>query len=177
MMLTALIPLVLAHATTPANLPPSTPDLGKAEGRCRPNEDGPAILVDVKGLKDRLGRLKLEVYPSNDADFLADDNILIGQGKVFRRVETDGIGEGTVTLCVRIPGPGAYSLTLLHDRDANRKFSWTVDGIGFAGNPRLGWSKPRAAATRLIAGNGLTRTTIVLNYRHGLGMSPIRDRD
>ena len=28
---------------------PSTPDLGKAEGRCRPGETGPALLVNVAG--------------------------------------------------------------------------------------------------------------------------------
>ena len=66
---------------------PSTPSLGVAEARCRQNEPGPAIIVDVAGLRDRQGRLKLEAYPSNDADFLADDNVLIMAGKVFRRVE------------------------------------------------------------------------------------------
>ena len=168
MMLTALIPLVLAHATTPANLPPSTPDLGKAEGRCRANEEGPAILVEVKGLKDRKGRLKLEVYPSNDEDFLKDDNMLIGEGKTFRRVEVDVPAIGPAILCVRIPGPGTYSISLLHDRDSNRKFGLSIDGIGFASNPHISWSKPKAAATRLTAGNGLTHTIIVLNYRRSL---------
>ena len=74
-----------------------------------------------------------------------------------------------------MPGPGPYSVTLLHDRDSNHKFGFTVDGVGFAGNPKLHWSRPKAEATRLVAGNGITRTAIVLNYWHGLGMSPIRD--
>jgi hypothetical protein len=55
----------------------STPDLGKAEGQCRTGESGPAFVVDMIGLKDRAGKLKLEVYPATDADFLADDNVLI----------------------------------------------------------------------------------------------------
>ncbi len=66
---------------------PSSPDLGKAEGRCRPGEPGPALLVNVEGLKDRKGNLKLEVYPADDRDFLQDDNVLVSRGKVFRRVE------------------------------------------------------------------------------------------
>jgi len=151
------------------------PELGKAEGQCRPNEAGPSFLVNVVGMKDRTGMLKLEVYPDNDADFLQDDNILINAGKVFRRVEMDVPPGGPVTMCVRVPGPGTYSVSLLHDRDRNRKFGWTVDGIGFAGNPRLGWSKPKAAVTRGLAGNGPTRIDIVMNYRHGLGVSPLKE--
>lgn len=151
------------------------PELGKAEGQCRPNEAGAAFMVDVIGMKDRGGMLKLEAYPSNNADFLQDDNILINAGKVFRRAEVDPPLSGPVTMCVRVPGPGPYSVTLLHDRDRNRKFGWTVDGIGFAGNPKLGWSKPKAAVTRAIAGAGPTRIQIIMNYRRGLGVAPLKE--
>ncbi len=152
----------------------SGPSLGKAEGQCRANEAGPAFMVTVAGLKDRQGQLKLEVYPSTDADFLADDNVLINQGKTFRRVEQALPAIGNPVLCIRVPGAGPYSVSLLHDRDMNRKFGWTVDGIGFSGNPRLGWSKPRAAAARANAGPGLTSITIVMNYRRGLGVAPLK---
>ena len=172
------LPLILAaEAVKPVVSLPSTPDLGKAEGRCRPGESGPAFLVEIAGLKDRMGRVKLEVYPSNDTDFLMDDNVLVAQGKTFRRVEEEVPKQGPVALCVRVPGPGPYSVTVLHDRDSNRKFGMWVDGIGFGGNPRLGWHKPKAAVTRVNAGNGPTHITIVMNYRNGLGMSPIHKGD
>lgn len=174
--------IVLAAATALAALMPapgsarllSTPDLGKAEGQCRPGESGPAFLVDVRGLKDRQGKLKLEVYPANDTDFLADDNILVGAGKTFRRVEEPVPPSGPVRLCVRLPGPGTYAVSLLHDRDGNRKFGWRVDGIGFGGNPKLHFSKPKAAAASAAARNGPTAIAIVLNYQRGFGMSPLR---
>lgn len=164
----ALLPLLAAAARIP-----STPDLGKAEGRCRAGESGPAFLVTVNGLKDRSGRLKLEVYPANDTDFLADDNILIMAGKTFRRVEVDVPASGTPTLCVRVPGPGRYGVSLLHDRDSNRKFGWRVDGIGFASNPRLGLGKPKAAKASATARSDPTSITIVMNYARGLGMRPL----
>ena len=170
-----LLPLLLtADAAHAAVAIPSTPDLGKAEGKCRAGESGPSFLVDIVGLKDRTGRIKLEVYPSNDADFLADDNVLVAAGKTFRRVEEALPQSGNLQLCVRVPAAGAYSVMVLHDRDMNRKFGWTVDGIGFGGNPRLGWSKPKAAATRVNAGNGPTRISVVMNYRSGLGVAPLR---
>lgn len=153
----------------------SSPDLGKAEGRCRANETGPALLVDVEGLKDRKGLLKLEVYPANDKDFLQDDNILIMAHKVFRRVEVSVPSGGPVQLCVRVPGPGTYAVSLLHDRDSNRKFGLSVDGIGFSNNPRLGISKPKAAAVAVSAGATLTHIRVVMNYRSGLmSFSPLR---
>jgi uncharacterized protein (DUF2141 family) len=124
--------------------------------------------VTVAGLKDREGRLKLEVYPARDEDFLADDNLLVEQGKTFRRVEQGIPASGPVRLCVRIPGPGSYGLSLLHDRDLNRKFGLSADGIGFSKNPQLGMSKPRVAAVAVSAGSGLTNIKIVMNYRRGL---------
>lgn len=157
-----------------ASAMPSSPDLGKAEGQCRADEPGPAFRVDVAGLKDRAGRLKLEVYPADEADFLADDNVLLMAGKVFRRVEVPVPAQGAVSLCIRVPHPGPYALSLLHDRDANRRFGWTVDGIGFSNDPRLGWSKPRVGRVTIEAGAGITPVTITLNYRHGLGMAPLR---
>lgn len=147
---------------------PSTPDLGKAEGQCRTDEKGPAYLVDVKGLKDRKGRLKLELYPANNTDFLADDNILVAAGKPFRRVEMPVPPSGPVQLCIRAPGPGTYALSLMHDRDANRRFSLSIDGIGFPGNPKLGWSKPPASAASAPVGSSPARIAITVNYRRGL---------
>lgn len=167
-LLAGLLPLLAAAAPIP-----SSPDLGKAEGRCRPGESGPAFLVHVNGLKDRGGKLKLEVYPANDTDFLADDNQLIAAGKTFRRVEVDTPKSGNPVLCVRVPAAGRYGVTVLHDRDSNRKFGWRVDGIGFASNPRLGLSKPKARVASAAAGNSPTRIDIVMNYQRGLGMRPL----
>lgn len=142
--------------------------LGMAEGQCRPSETGPAALVTIAGLKDRWGNLRAELYPSNDGDFLEDDKILVKEGKNFHRVEMPLPQSGPVLLCIRLPSAGDWSMLVLHDRDANRKFGLSSDGVGFPGNPRLGLSKPKAAMARFAAGPGLTNLTIRLNYRRGL---------
>lgn len=161
-----MIAALLLLATAGPSALRSTSDLGKAEGLCRVDERGPAFIVDAVGLKDRAGLLKLEVYPAENDDFLADDNVLIAAGKTFRRVEAPA--SETSRLCIRLPRPGRYALALLHDRDSNHKFGLSVDGIGFSNNPRLGLSKPRAVQVAVDAGAGLTPVAIRLNYRHGL---------
>ena len=171
MVLAAVLPLLLAAG--PAIK--SSPDLGKAEGRCRPGESGPALLIEATGMKDRSGQMKLEIYPGNDQDFLADDNVLVAAGKTFRRVEVPTPQSGAVVLCVRLPGPGTYAVSVLHDRNMDRRFQWKIDGIGFSANPHLGWSKPKAGSSRVIVnGSGVSKISVVMNYKSGLGVAPLK---
>ena len=151
----------------------SDPSLGVAEGRCRADEPGPAFVVTAVGLKDRQGNLRLELYPPGDDDFLADDNVLINAGKTFRRVDVPAPAQGPVQLCIRVPQAGAYSLMVLHDRDSNHRFGLHGDGVGFGGNPRLGLSRPSAAATRVVAGPRITPLNVVINYRRGMAFRPL----
>jgi len=164
----SLMALALIAAAGAAKAIPSTPDLGTVEGRCRPNESGPAFLVTLVGLKDRTGRVKVELYPNNDEDFLGDDNKLVSEGKTFRRVEMVTPATGPVTLCIRAPGPGTYTMSVLHDRDSNRKFGLSMDGLGFTTLAKLGFSKPKARISTASTGGGPTRVNITMQYRKGL---------
>lgn len=139
---------------------------------------GPAIMVTVSGLKDRKGRLKLELYPANANDFLRDDRDLEKEGKVFRRVWADMPADGPVVMCIRAPRAGSYALWFTHDRDGKNKFNFWTDGGGIPSNVRIGASKPKFTAATVEVGAGVTPITIRAQYLRGLsGLAPLKDRN
>lgn len=154
-------------ATNPGHLA-SHPDLGKPQGGCTAASGGRRSVVQVSGLKDRGGRLRLELYPAEDGDFPADDNTLLNAGKTFARAGQALPATGPVELCIRAPRAGRCAISLLHDRDADRRFTLSRDGIGFAGNPVLHRSKPSATCASAVVGDGPRHMPIVLNYRRGI---------
>ena len=159
--------LLLALAAEPAATA-TAPELGTAEGRCPPDETGPAVRVDVEGLKDRTGVLRMELYSSDPQDFPANDNTLPTAGKIFHRVVEAPPASGPMHLCIRAPAPGTYALALIHDRDGTRKFSIWHDGVDFAGNPPVTHGKPPPEKARITVGSGVAQTVIVMNYMRGL---------
>lgn len=151
------------------------PALGSDAAACDSGE-GPAIRVDVAGLKDRKGRVKLELYPANAVDFLRDDRDLVKEGKVFRRVWADLPASGAVELCIKVPQPGSYGLFFTHDRDGKNKFNFWTDGGGITSNTRIGAAKPKIGASTVEAGPGITTITIKAQYLRGLsGLSPLKN--
>ncbi len=158
------------------NVPVSAATIWGDSAACSSSSPTPAVLAWFDGLKDRKGQLRLELFPNNDDDFLEDDFVLIKAGKAFRRVELNTPATGPVAVCIRAPRPGVYSLALIHDRDGKRKFSFSVDGVGFPGDPKLGWSKPKASKAAVTVGNGVTEIHVTMKYFSGLGFSPVKHR-
>jgi uncharacterized protein (DUF2141 family) len=150
-----------------------TPTAAETIGGCTISTTSPTLIITVVGLKDRNGRLRAELYPDNDTDFLADNDLLVKQGKPFRRVDLELPKTTGTTLCMNTPPPGIYAFSVLHDRNLNLKFDVFGDGVGFAGNPPLGRAKPRAAQARIHLVPGANRLTIRLNYLRGFSFSPL----
>ncbi|WP_082730963.1 MULTISPECIES: DUF2141 domain-containing protein [unclassified Sphingomonas] len=138
-------------------------------------DSGPAIRVNVTGLKDRVGRLKLELYPANEQDFLKDDRDLRAEGKFFRRIWAPMPPSGPVAICIKAPAPGRYALLFTHDRDGRNKFDFWKDGAGFPSNVKLGRARPKLHQAVINVGDGVTTTNIRAQYLRGLsGFGPIR---
>ncbi len=142
--------------------------LGGDAAACRPG-GGPAIAVEITGLKDRTGELRLELYPDQEADFLKNHNTLIAEGKTFRRVTVPTPATGPTSMCIRVPRPGRYALLLTHNRDGKSKFSFWNDGAGFASNKKLGRSRPKVEQALVEAGTGVTVIHVTAQYLRGLG--------
>ncbi|MCP3733563.1 DUF2141 domain-containing protein [Sphingomonas sp. RP10(2022)] len=160
-MIRLLLALLLA---TPA----AAETIGEDAALCRAGR-GPAIQVDVQGLKDRQGEIWLELYPGTEADFLRDDTDLVREGKAFRRTRARVPASGDVSICVRVPRAGRYALLLRHNRTGKDKFSFWSDGVGFPANRPLGRSKPPFAQAIVDAGAGITVVPIRMQYLRGLG--------
>jgi uncharacterized protein (DUF2141 family) len=159
------LPLALSAGSTAADA--ATP-IGSDAAACI-NNAGPAIRVEVLGLKDRRGNLKLELYPGNEADFLKDDRDLEKENKFFRRVQLPTPAAGPITMCIRAPHPGRYALLFTHDRDGKNKFNFWTDGAGFPSNVKLGRTRPKLEMAVIEVGPGVVNTMVRAQYLHGLG--------
>lgn len=169
-----LLGLALVIAST-HGAPPAMAQtvVGEDAGACAAGH-GPAIRVAITGLKDRTGRLKLELYPGNEADFLKDDRDLQKEGKFFRRIWAPMPSSGDVVMCIRAPAAGRYALLFTHDRDGQNKFDFWKDGAGFPSNVKLGRHRPAVNQALINVGAGVTTTTIRAQYLRGLsGFGPI----
>lgn len=165
--------LPIAVAIASLAVPATAQTLGTDANLCATG-NGPAIRANIVGLKDRTGRLKLELYPATGADFLKDDTLLVREGKTFRRIWAQPPSSGDVSLCIRVPAPGRYALLFTHDRDGKNKFNFWRDGAGFPANTKLGRSRPRLAIATIEVGRGITVTTIRAQYLRGLsGFAPL----
>lgn len=169
------IRLALAAIAVTVAMPAHAQAIGGDAGACGAG-GGPAILANLGGLKDRNGVLKLELYPANEADFLAPDTKLIAAGKVFRRIRVEVPASGPVEICMRVPRPGRYALLAVHDRDGKNKFNFFSDGAGFPSNAKLGMSRPKLAQALIDVGPGVVSTVIRLQYLRGIsGFGPMKN--
>lgn len=167
-----------ARAQTDAGAVLTQPAVGKGvpyAGICK--DETAAIQLDITGFRDRTGHTRAELYPPNDPDFLADDTKLMLAGKVFKRIDIQTPETGDAVICMPVPGPGQYTMSILHDRNENRKFDAFKDGFGFPNNPKLGWSQPKADQVRVTVGDKPLKITVVLNYTQGFSARPWRGKN
>ena len=147
---------------------PAEAALGPDAARCREGSSQPAFLVNVSGFKNRRGDVRVKVYGSNPNEFLVT-------GKGVRRIDLPITGGGTMQICVAVPRAGTYAIAVRHDADGNGQSGWN-DGGGFSNNPRLSLVnlKPSFRKVAVSVGNGVKPVNVVLNYRKGLAIGPIK---
>lgn len=141
--------------------------LGPDAPVCDSATDRPAVLVNVNGFKNRIGRLRVQLYGANPKDFLE-------KGKKLRRIDLPVTRAGAMAVCVAVPTPGTYAIAVRHDADANGKSGWN-DGGGFSNNPKLSLLalKPSHRQVAISVGRSVKPISVVLNYRNGLSVGPV----
>ena len=142
--------------------------LGPDAASCQPGANDPAVLVSVSGFKTRSGNVRVQLYGDNPADFLA-------KGKWVRRIDLPVTASGPMKVCVAVPKTGNYAVAVRHDVDGNGK-SGMSDGGGFSRNPDISLLKlkPKFQQTVISVDHGVTSVNVVLNYKQGLSVGPIK---
>jgi len=163
MLAVALAPLLALSASGPA----------LAQGdhiparACVPGER--AIIAHVRGFKSNIGKVRAQLYGPDPDDFLAS-------GKWVTRIERRRDGQERMTFCFPVPAPGRYAIAVRHDANDNGHSDWN-DGGGFSRNPGLSVfnMKPKFSDTAVEVRDGPVTVEIVMQYRSGLSIRPVRD--
>lgn len=136
---------------------------------CRSGASNPAVLVEVVGFKRSSGRIRVQAYQATKKKWLK-------KGQWIRRIDVPvAVRGGKMLFCMPFPVKGNYGIAVRHDLDGNGKSGWD-DGGGFSGNPDISLTnlKPSVRKTQVAVGNGIKRIKVVLNYRQGLSIEPLK---
>ena len=140
--------------------------IGPDAAACRPGSPGPALIVNVVGFKARAGNVRVNVY--------SDPSTFLERGRYLRQIRLTVSRAGNMPICVRLPRAGRYAVAVRHDVDGDGS-DWG-DGGGFSRNPRLSLTnlRPRFENVAFNVGAGVHAVPVVLNYRFGLTIRPVR---
>lgn len=145
--------LVLVSGTAVASQ-----ELSNDLSRCASGK-GPAVLVNVRGVKESSGKVRVQSYPASSGAWLA-------KGRWLHRIESPA-SAGSMNICIPVPSEGKYGIAVRHDRNGNGKTDISQDGGGFSNNPSisiLNLGKPSVNKVAFDAGPGITRITVNLKY-------------
>ena len=126
--------------------------------RCA-SDKGPAVLVNIRGIKESSGKIRVQSYPATPSAWLS-------KGRWLHRIETSA-SAGSMNICVPLPAEGKFGIAVRHDRNGNGKTDISQDGGGFSNNPKisiLNLGKPSINKAAFVAGPGVTRITINMQY-------------
>lgn len=135
----------------------------------------PAMLVRVEGLKSRSGVIRVQSYGGDPSRYF-------DKGAYLERVQVRVPPAGPVEVCMPVPKPGTYAVSVKHDANGNGSTDIGSDGGGFSGNPNLSLldvlfkRKPSPVQVEVHVA-GVTTVPVRLNYVHGTSVGPVRGGD
>ncbi len=144
---------------------------GPYAARCEGNPAEPAMLVHIVGFKARTGTVRVQSYGGDPARYFDKDTYL-------KRVDLRVPAAGALDVCLPVPSPGTYAISVRHDIDGAGK-SDRGDGGGLSGNPHMSLfdllfkRKPDPAVVAVPVQRGVRTVPIVLNYLSGTSFRPV----
>ncbi len=144
--------------------------LGPYAARCT-SGNAPAVLVNVVGLKQRTGALRLRTFGGATSTWFEKKGWIT-------RVEIATPASGPIRICMPVSAPGTYAIDLRHDMNGNGETDRS-DGGGASGDPKVTLldfvfgRKPSPKVTALAVGRGVTEITITVMYLRGGALRPV----
>ncbi|HYI49623.1 MAG TPA: DUF2141 domain-containing protein [Allosphingosinicella sp.] len=147
---------------------PASAQLGPDAAACR-RGNASAVLVTVDGFRQRTGNIRVAIYGSDPRRFLA-------RGQTLRKINVPVTRAGPMRICVALPNAGRYAVAVRHDVNGNNQSRDWSDGAGFSRNPRISMTnlRPNYNNVAISVGRGVMPLSVVLNYRFGLAIRPVR---
>lgn len=129
---------------------------------CAPGA-GPAVRVEVSGLRSSAGNLFVRIYKASPRDWLKSKRYLL---RIDARPRA-----GSMAVCVPVPSAGRYAVAVQHDVNGNRETDFSTDGAGLSNNPEIGSflgipRPPSVDKAAFTAGAGVTRIAVKMRYRN-----------
>lgn len=160
-MFAALAALAAAGLAVPALAESRTDyrnEIRNEMGRCS-SDKGPALIVTVDGVKSSSGKLRVQSYRANSAEWLQ-------KGKWLSRIEVPARA-GTMTFCVPVPASGTYGIAVRHDVNGNGETDIRTDGGAMSNNPSISifnLGKPSYTKVGVPVGGGVKTIRVQMKY-------------
>jgi uncharacterized protein (DUF2141 family) len=122
------------------------------------------LVIAVENVKSRSGTIMVTVYPDDPERFLKRGGPIRGLSGLAVPAETP-----VTHVCVWLPEPGRYGISIYHDANTNRRLDQNflglpVEGFGFSNNPATLVGPPsfNSAAFQVVKGD----TAIPIRMRY-----------
>ena len=148
----------------------SAPAAGAPLSRCDAART-PALLVRVDGFKARTGTVRVQTYGGDPRHYF-------DKASYLKRVDAAVPPAGPLEICMTVPAPGRYAVSVRHDVDGSGH-TGRGDGGGMSGNPHMSLldvllrRKPDPALVAVEVERGVRVVPVTLNYLFGASFRPV----
>lgn len=153
---TAIITGAVAAITVSASPLSAGEKIANDASACR--GDGPAIQVNITGVRSATGNMRVQTYRATKSDWLKS-------GRWLKRIEQPA-RQGSMSFCLPVDRPGTYAVAIRHDRNGNGKTDIFKDGGGMSNNPSISiWNLGKPSYKKVgVEVSGVTPINIRMRY-------------